>query len=124
MRTLARIAVVTCVALVPSLSARAQGVTTFDGTYQGVSTSASGGRMCVPARPVPLPMTIKNGVVQWAAGLTGDITFQGTVNAQGVINAKGSNAAVFTGKIENGRVTGGGSGAGGSCSLSAEWRKQ
>jgi hypothetical protein len=52
-----------------AVSALAQGVTTFDGTYNGVLESASGGgRGCVPPTPVPRTLTIKNGVVQWAAG--------------------------------------------------------
>lgn len=59
----------------------AQGVTTFDGTYNGVSNTMSGGRMCTPPVPVPRPLTIRNGAVSWAGGLTGNTQFQGTVNA-------------------------------------------
>ena len=104
--------------------ADAQAVTKFDGTYNGISNTASGGnRACVPAIPVPRPMTIKNGAAQWAAGMTGDILFQGTVTADGGLTAKGSNAATFSGRIDgSGRITGGGNG-GGSCTITSVWQK-
>ena len=105
----------------------AQGVTTFDGTYNGVSNTMSGGRMCTPPVPVPRPLTIRNGAVSWAGGLTGNTQFQGTVNAQGNISARsvsGQTGIVFSGTVANGRITGGGSVAGTSCSLMSVWQKQ
>lgn len=107
-----------------AVPALAQAVTTFDGTYNGVSESASGGgRGCVPPTPVPRTLTIKNGVVQWAGGMTGDRPFQGSVNAQGGVTARSDTAIVFTGNIENGKLTGNTNG-GGSCTIALVWQKQ
>ena len=73
--------------------AQAQAVTKFDGTYNGVSNTASGGgRSCAPAIPVPRPLTIKGSGAQWAAGMTGDIAFRGDVTADGALTARGSTA--------------------------------
>jgi hypothetical protein len=119
------VALVVAVAL-PQIG-EAQGITTFDGTYKGVSNTTSGGRMCTPTVPVPRPLTIRNGAVSWAGGLTGNTQFQGTVNAQGNISARsvsGQTGIVFTGTVANGRITGGGSVAGTSCSLVSVWQKQ
>jgi hypothetical protein len=95
----------------------AQGVTTYDGTYIGVSLTGSGrGGACVPSAPVPRPLTIKNGAVQWGA-------WQGTVTAQGAVSAKESNAANFNGRVEAGRITGTAN-AGGDCNFNFVWQKQ
>jgi hypothetical protein len=104
--------------------ADAQAVTKFDGTYNGVSNTASGGnRSCVPAIPVPRALTIKNGAAQWATGTTGDTTFQGNVTADGSFTARGSNGSIFTGRIDaSGKVTGGFNGGGG-CTIMSVWQK-
>jgi len=78
----------------------------FDGSYASVSNTAKGGRSCV-AGLAPRPLTIGQGTAVWYAGLTGDITFRGTVTPQGDLSMKGSDRAVVTAKIEpSGRITG------------------
>jgi hypothetical protein len=122
MQTLFR-ACLTVSMIAVALPAMAQSVTAFDGTYAGVSQTANGVKNCVATTPVPRTLTIKNGAVQWAAGMTGDIFYQGTVTGPANVNAKGSNGAVFFGKIEGGKLTGSSSSAG-SCMLSWVWQKQ
>jgi len=71
-------------AAIPGI-AGAQTTTAFDGTYQGVSTTAqSGGSACVPSTPVPRPLTIKNGTAQFDAGMSGRTVFEGTVSRRKV----------------------------------------
>jgi hypothetical protein len=112
-------------AMVIAVPALAQSVTTFDGTYNGVSYTASGGRSCVPPVPVPRPLTIKNGAAQFAGGLTGDMVFQGNVAAQGNLTMRSSLGSIFTGKVDpSGKISGGVGSAGGSCNIMGVWQKQ
>ena len=50
---------------IPGLAA-AQSPTPFDGTYVGVSNTGDG--FCSPLVPVPRPLTISSGVVQFQGG--------------------------------------------------------
>jgi hypothetical protein len=104
--------------------AHAQAVTKFDGAYKGVSnTGSGGGSSCFPGLPVPRPLTIRNGAVQWVTGWTGGTTFQGTVTADGGLSARGSNAGTFFGKVDgSGKITGGISGTSG-CTITSVWQK-
>jgi hypothetical protein len=103
-----------------TMPAMAQSVTAFDGTYAGVSnTAAGGGTQCIPSTPVPRPLTIKNGAVSWASGLTGDIIFQGSVTAQGALTAKADNGLHVYGKIDaTGKITAGSTGSAG-CTITS-----
>jgi hypothetical protein len=109
----------------PSI-AGAQQTTTFDGTYQGVSTTANGGgSACVPSTPVPRPLTIRNGVAQFDAGMKGTTVFQGTVSPQGVLTMRDTLADLLDGKIDpSGRATGSVNIGDQNCVLTAVWQKQ
>jgi hypothetical protein len=113
---------VTAVAIaLPVGAARAQAVTTYDGTYKGVSLTTSGGnRECVAPTPVPGTLTIANGVVQWAGA--GGAAYQGTVTAQGIVSARSGKGGVFTGKVEGGKVSGG-TNYGANCTGNFVWQK-
>jgi hypothetical protein len=53
---------VSAMALAAPINALAQAVTSFDGTYAGVSLTTSGnGHSCAAASPVPGPLTISDG---------------------------------------------------------------
>ena len=111
------------IAVTIPLTVHAQGVTTYDGTYRGVSLTASGGnRSCSAPAPVPSTLTIRNGAVQFASTGPSD-PYQGTVTAQGAITAKRGQGGVFTGKVEAGKITGG-TNYGGNCTLMFVWQKQ
>ena len=111
------------IAITIPLTVHAQGVTTNDGTYGGVSLTASGGnRSCVAPGPVPSTLTIRNGAVQFASSTPSD-PYQGTVTAQGVLTARRGQGGIFTGKVEAGKITGG-TNYGGSCTLNFVWQKQ
>jgi hypothetical protein len=109
----------------PSI-AGAQQATPFDGTYQGVSTTASsGGSACVPATPVPRPLTIRNGTAQFDAGMSGTTVFQGTVSPQGVLTMRDNLADRLDGKIDaSGKATGSVHIGDRNCLLTAVWQKQ
>ena len=101
--------------------------TAFDGSYAGVSNTATGGRSCV-AGLAPRPLTIGEGTAVWCAGFTGDITFRGTVTPQGDLLMKGSDGAIVTAKIDpSGRITGSQvyavAGTGG-CSIIIVWQRR
>src|SRR5580698_4305506 len=82
--------------------AYAQSVTTYDGTYRGVSMTASGGNnACVSRAPAPGTLTIKNGAVQFASTNPSD-PYVGTVTAQGGVSARRGQGGIFTGKVEAG----------------------
>jgi hypothetical protein len=105
----------------------AQSTTTFDGSYAGVSNTASGGRSCV-AGLAPRPLTIGQGTAVWYSGLTGDVTFRGTVTPQSDLLMKGSDGAVVTAKINpSGRITRSQvyavAGTGG-CSIISVWQRR
>jgi hypothetical protein len=102
--------------------AHAQGVTSFDGSYAGVSLTASGsGHSCAASSPVPAPLTISGGN---ATTTQGQYSFQGTVNAQGVLSLKASSGGIMTGKVDAG---GGASAAittSHDCTYSFTWHKR
>jgi hypothetical protein len=114
------------IALVAPSIAGAQQTTAFDGTYQGVSTKASsGGSACVPATPVPRPLTIRNGMARFDAGMSGTTVFQGAVSPQGDLTLRDNLADRLDGKIDaNGRATGNVHIGDQNCLLTAVWQKQ
>jgi|ERR1700744_401986 hypothetical protein len=110
-------------ATVVSSTGYAQSVATYDGTYRGVSLTASGGnKACASPAPAPGTLTIKNGAVQFASTNPSD-PYVGTVTAQGDLSARRGQGGVFTGKVEAGKITGG-TNYGGSCTLMFVWQKQ
>lgn len=110
---------------VPSIAA-AQSSAAFDGTYQGVSTTAnSGGSACVPAAPVPRPLTIQNGMARFDAGTSGTTVFQGTVSPQGDLSMRDTLTDRLDGKIDpSGRATGKVQIGDRNCVFTAVWQKQ
>jgi hypothetical protein len=97
---------------------------TYDGIYDGVSNTASGGnRSCVPAVPVPRPLTITNGAVSWPSGLAGDTIFQGAVTASGSLTASNGRGVNIMGKIDStGKITAGTMGS--NCTIDSVWQKR
>jgi hypothetical protein len=107
-------------ALAMPISAHAQAVTTYDGTYNGVSITGTG---CTPPVLIPRPLTINNGTAQFAGGLTGTLVFQGSVTPQGSLTMRSSTASVVTGRIDPaGKVTAGTGGVG--CTMMYVWQKK
>jgi len=100
-------------------TALAQAVTTFDGTYASLPTSSQTGRCNAPEVG---PLTIKSGAAQFAGGLNGDLVFQGTVTAQGFLTMRNNLGTVLSGKIDNGKITGGTNNGG--CTIMYSWQKQ
>ena len=117
-------AVATAIAI-PGI-AGAQSTTAFDGTYQGVSTvAASGGSACVPSTAVPRPLTIKNGAVQFDAGMSGTTVFEGTVSPKGELTMRDTLADKATGKIDpSGKATASVNIGDKNCIITAVWQKQ
>jgi hypothetical protein len=105
--------------------AQAQSPTAFDGTYQGVSNTASGsGPNCSVFSPVPRPLAIKNGVAQFDAGLKGATAFQGNVTPQGALTMKDNLVNTITGRIEpGGKATASIHMGESNCVLTAVWQK-
>jgi hypothetical protein len=121
-----RILCVVAVAVtIPSI-AGAQSTTAFDGTYQGVSTTAaSGGSACVPSTPVPRPLTIRNGAVQFDAGMSGTTVFEGTVSPQGELTMRDTLADKAIGNIDaSGKATASVNIGDKNCVITAVWQKQ
>jgi hypothetical protein len=121
-----RVACVLSIAMtIPSI-AGAQSTTAFDGIYQGVSTVAnSGGSACVPSTPVPRPLTIRNGAVQFDAGMSGTTVFQGTVSPQGELTMRDTLADKAMGKIDpSGKATASVDIGDENCTITAVWQKQ
>lgn len=100
-----------------SSSASAQAVTTFDGTYKGVSTTASGSAKCVVGGPVPGTLTIQNGVAQ-------NGTWRGTVTAGGTISLHNDKGTLMFVKIDPSGKVSGGSNYGDFCTITSIWQKQ
>ena len=105
--------------------AQAQSPTAFDGTYQGVSNTASGsGPNCSVFAPVPRPLTIQNGVAKFDAGLKGATAFQGNVTPQGAFTMKDNLVNTITGRIESGgKATASIHMGESNCVLTAVWQK-
>jgi hypothetical protein len=115
------------VALAAPYVADAQSAGAFDGVYQGVSNTASGGgRNCSVLNAVPRPLTIRNNVAQFDGQLKGTTTFQGYVTPQGELTMRDHLSNRAAGKVEpNGRATASITlGGGGNCVLSVVWQKQ
>jgi hypothetical protein len=112
----------------PIPSAHAQAVTTFDGTYIGVSMTASPagalGVSChVPPNARGRPLTISGGVARHDGGFTGDLHYQGTVTASGSLMLRDGMAHIIAAQIDpSGKITG--SGGGSSCVITNVWQKR
>jgi len=126
MTNAARILCVAAMAMTVSGIAAAQAVTGFDGTYSGVSRNVSGGGPnCGAFAPELRPLTVRNGVAQFEAGLKGATVFQGNVSAQGDLSMKDNLTDTILGKIDQaGKATGSIHLGGENCVISAIWQKQ
>ena len=123
MRTLFRIGLaVSAMALAAPVAARAQAVTNFDGSYGGVSLTASGsGHSCAAASPVPGPLTISAGNARTAQG---QAVFQGTVTAQGGLSLHSPMGTLMTGRIDPSGTATAGLTIGQGCTYSFAWKKR
>jgi hypothetical protein len=126
MTNVSRILYVAAMAMTFSGVAAAQAVTAFDGTYSGVSRDVSGsGPNCGAFAPELRPLTIRNGVAQFEAGLKGATVFQGNVSAQGDLSLKDNLTDTILGKIDQtGKATGSIHLGGENCVISAVWQKK
>jgi hypothetical protein len=123
MRMLSSVALVAAVmAIAAPISARAQAVARFDGTYAGVSLTTSGsGHSCEASSPVPAPLTISGGNAKTQQG---QAVFQGTVSAQGALSLRSALGTVMTGKIDAGGTASAGLNTGHDCTYSFTWKKR
>jgi hypothetical protein len=113
---------VSAMAITAPVGAWAQAAAGFDGTYGGVSLTASGsGHSCAASSPVPGPLTISGGSAKTAQG---QAVFQGTVNAQGALNLHSALGTVMTGKIDQSGNATAGLTTGHDCTYSFAWRKR
>ena len=102
-------------------AALAQSATSFDGTYGGVSATATYG--CTPPTPVPRPLTVKNGAVQFPASPNGDLFFQGIVTSQGALLLRSTTGTILSAKVDaSGKITG--RFGVGNCDIALIWQKQ
>jgi hypothetical protein len=101
--------VISLMIAVPSIVV-AQSNTAFDGTYAGVSVTATGAdSACKPFQPKPPPLTIRDGRGQFTAGsfVTGPMVFEGTASPQGDLRMLDMFARNLIGKIDSsGKATG------------------
>jgi hypothetical protein len=102
----------------------AQSNTAFDGTYTGVSdTATGGGSECTPITPMPRPLTVRSGVAQYWGGSI-DL-FEGDVSPQGDFKMVDMVAHILIGKIDaSGKATGSVSFGDPGCVLTLVWQKQ
>jgi len=111
----------------PSIVA-AQSNTAFDGTYAGVSNTATGtGSGCNPLKPLPEPLTVRNSIARFTGGAfaDGEVAFEGTVSPQGDLSMWDMFAHNINGKIEpTGKATGSVGVGDTGCVLTAVWQKQ
>jgi hypothetical protein len=121
-----RIFCVAVMATTVSGAAAAQTVTAFDGTYAGVSRNVqSSGSNCGVFAPELRPLTIRNGVAQFEAGLQGATAFQGNISAQGDLTMRDNLSDQIIAKVDqNGKATGSIALGGANCVISAVWQKQ
>jgi len=103
----------------------AQSKTIFDGTYIGVSNTATGtGSVCNPINPIPGPLTIQDGKAHFTGGGF-FVAFEGDVSAQGDFTMWNVFAYKLTGKIDSsGRASGRINLGDSSCALTAVWQRQ
>ena len=113
---------------IPGLAA-AQSPNAFDGTYAGVTNTGDG--FCSPLVPVPRPLTITNGVVQFQGGFQSrpTLNFQGSVSPQGGLTMKDQESHIANGSIDaTGKLTASihatDSARDRQCTLTAVWQKQ
>jgi hypothetical protein len=107
--------------------AAAQVVTAFDGTYAGVSRDVwSSGPNCGVFAAALRPLTIRNGVAEFDAGLQGATVFKGNVSAQGDLTMRDNlSDQIIAKKIDqSGEATGSVALGGSNCVISAVWQKQ
>jgi hypothetical protein len=113
---------VAVVVIVAPVCAQAQAVASFDGTYAGVSLTASGsGHSCAAASPVPAPLTITGGNARTQQG---QALFQGAVSAQGGLTLHSALGTVMTGKVDAGGAASAGLTTGHDCTYSFTWKKK
>jgi hypothetical protein len=112
---------------VPSFAV-AQSNTAFDGTYAGVSNSATGiYSTCHPFSPMPRPLMVRNGLAEFTGGSfsSGDVVFEGTVSPEGDLRMWDMFANHIIGKIDaSGKATGSVSIGDTGCVLTAIWQRQ
>ena len=113
---------------IPGLAA-AQSPNAFDGTYAGVTNTGDG--FCSPLVPVPRPLTISSGVVQFQGGFQSrpTLNFQGSVSPQGALTMKDQESHIANGSIDaTGKLTASihatDSARDRQCTLTAVWQKQ
>jgi len=113
---------------IPGLAA-AQSPNAFDGTYAGVTNTGDG--FCSPLVPVPRPLTITSGVVQFQGGFQSrpTLNFQGSVSPQGALTMKDQESHIANGSIDaTGKLTASihakDSARDRDCILTAVWQKQ
>jgi hypothetical protein len=123
MRILIRgVFMVSTMALAAPVSAIAQAVTSFDGTYGGVSLTTNGANVaCAAKSPVPAPLSISSGN---ATTKQGDVTYQGTVNAQGTLQLHTPAGTLMYGKVEASGAATAGVTVGHNCTFSFAWKKK
>jgi hypothetical protein len=101
-----------------STVAAAQAVTAFDGTYAGVSRDVgSSGPNCGVFAATLRPLTIRNGVAEFDAGLQGATVFKGNVSAQGDLTMRDNLSDQIIAKIDQTGKATGSVALGGSASL-------
>jgi len=112
---------------VPSIAV-AQSNTAFDGTYAGVSNSATGTySSCHPFSPMPRPLTVRNGLAEFTGGsfASGDVVFEGSVSPEGDLTMWDMFANNIIGKIDaSGKATGSVRVGDTGCVLTAVWQRQ
>jgi hypothetical protein len=114
---------VSLMALAAPVSAVAQTVTSFDGTYGGVSLSTNNtGVGCTVRSPVPAPLIISGGSAKTQQG---EAVYQGTVNAQGKLSLHTPSGTLMSGKIDaSGAATAGVTIGGHACTYYFAWKKK
>jgi len=122
-----RTAVIALTMALPSIGV-AQSNTAFDGTYAGVSNTATGaGSACNPFESTPRPLTIRNGIARFTGGSfgSGDVVFEGSVSPQGDLRMWDMFAHSIIGKIDqSGKATASARVDDTGCVLTAVWQKQ
>jgi hypothetical protein len=114
--------VVSAMALAAPLGAFAQAVTSFDGTYGGVSLTASGsGHACAAASPVPAPLVISGGNVTTTQG---QASFSGTVTPDGHMTLHTPLNSMMSGKVDSSGAASAAVTTSHDCTYSFVWKKR